>query len=438
MSLAAWIVSVHTAAAQVGSGDGSLEADGLRWVAGPEVSSVHEPFGVMFVPRYPDLVVGSSQRDADLEALIADLPQLRDARLEGARARVSQRLEAVQYWQGRFAALVADTSVEASRRRAASDLHQRLALEASTLELQLDMLGQTRPSAWAPAMFEPGHARRERRENREITVEAADQEMVRIGADLLITPDQVVETAVVIGGDMRVEGRVLGDVVAVFGNIVVAPSGRVDGDTVVVLGSLQADTRDHFRSFDVLGGEAQFSNDEQDRPETPREARSSGWGLGAWVARIVSTLTLAGLGALAAGMFPDAVDRVADALERRPGWSVFLGAIGVPGFLLGAGMLAITLIGAPVALVVLAVLGASLVLGLAASSQLLGEQVHRAAASLAPVTWSQARWFSLGALALLVANATSLPWFLFLPVIFAVIAGAGAAMGSRLGRARPG
>lgn len=62
-------------------------------------------------------------------------------------------------------------------------------------------------------------------------------DLVRMGEDVHIYPDQLIEGAVVaLGGDVTVEGHVLDDVVSIGGNIYVEPGAVVEGNTVAIGG----------------------------------------------------------------------------------------------------------------------------------------------------------------------------------------------------------
>lgn len=61
------------------------------------------------------------------------------------------------------------------------------------------------------------------------------REIVVLGKDVTLGPNEVCRDMVVIGGDVTIAGRVEGDLVVVFGSAKVL--GKVEGDLVVVLGS---------------------------------------------------------------------------------------------------------------------------------------------------------------------------------------------------------
>nr|BAL56783.1 hypothetical protein HGMM_F42G09C09 [uncultured prokaryote] len=148
-----------------------------------------------------------------------------------------------------------------------------------------------------------------------------------------------VPQVLVVAGDVRVEGRVAGNVVVVLGDVVFGSGGRVDGDLVVLGGSVQGAGEVRGRSW-VVGG------------QPPAGSTPLGWALvrlGLWL--LVSFLLLAGL--------PRAVRHGAEVLAAKPLASLAAGL----GFLLlwlsVAVFVGVTVSG-PFALVLWAVLAAFL------------------------------------------------------------------------------
>jgi hypothetical protein len=75
-------------------------------------------------------------------------------------------------------------------------------------------------------------------------------DIVRFGGSIHVNPDEVITGNVVaIGGSVRVEGQVQGDVVAIGGPITLEPQARVDGDVVSVGGEV------HRSSGSIVGGQ---------------------------------------------------------------------------------------------------------------------------------------------------------------------------------------
>ena len=150
-------------------------------------------------------------------------------------------------------------------------------------------------------------------------------------------------------------------------------------------------------------------------------------GLGRTLARrLVLLLTLAGAGALAVGLFPGQVDTVARAVEAHPVRSglVGLGASALALFV--AVVLALTLLGIPVALLALALLGLAWILGLLGLCQAVGDRL--------PMEGVGARrWTAfLGGLVILACFGV-LPVVVQLLVGTVGLVGAGAAVQTRLG-----
>ncbi|MFN3413315.1 MAG: hypothetical protein ACK42L_04555 [Thermoanaerobaculum sp.] len=69
----------------------------------------------------------------------------------------------------------------------------------------------------------------------------------------VVVRDEVPQVLVV-AGDVRVEGRVAGNVVVVLGDVVLAQTGQVDGDLVVLGGSLKSSGTIRGKSW-VVGGQ---------------------------------------------------------------------------------------------------------------------------------------------------------------------------------------
>lgn len=73
-------------------------------------------------------------------------------------------------------------------------------------------------------------------------VESSTSDVVRMGSDITIGPEEVVQGDVVaIGGNVDIEGHVMGDAVSIGGMLHLAPTARVNGDAVSVGGSVEKD-----------------------------------------------------------------------------------------------------------------------------------------------------------------------------------------------------
>lgn len=174
----------------------------------------------------------------------------------------------------------------------------------------------------------------------------------------VVVRDEVPQVLVV-AGDVRVEGRVTGNVVVVLGDVVLGEQGQVDGDLVVLGGSLQSSGVVRGRSW-VVGG------------QPPAGLSLLPWALvrlGLWL--LVSFLLVA--------LAPRVVRGGAEVLAERPVWS---GASGL-GFLLLWLSVAVLLgasVGGGLGLVLWALLAAGLLLvkalGLVALAWVMGQRLR--------------------------------------------------------------
>jgi hypothetical protein len=228
------------------------------------------------------------------------------------------------------------------------------------------------------------------------------------------------------GGDVRVQGRigrnlaiaasnatlaseVGGTVEANCAKLTLAPGALVRGDLVV-----------HAPNPPTISPEAKVLGRVDFQKTT--EAQQSGPNFGAWIGWVVfKFLVLLILGAIALALSHVWMDRVADMLLHRP-WPALLA-----GFLLlilvplACLVLAITLIGIPLALILFAMYCVALVLsGVFVSYEVGGWLLKRLGRTLKS-PYAQLAWG-----AILIAIATSLPWIGWLISLLTVMFGFGA------------
>jgi hypothetical protein len=180
-----------------------------------------------------------------------------------------------------------------------------------------------------------------------VGIETLGEDVVRMGNDVHVPEDQVVEGDVVaIMGDVRVDGYVEGDAVAVGGSLFLGPRGRIDGDGVSVGGTVEKD-----------GGVI--------RGETVSIGFGKGWCRGPgfvmggffssarrFVLLIMWLIILVLLGALLIAVVRRPVDIVSDRVRKE---AFFNGLIGLLAWALVIPiivLLAITVIGIPIAILV--------------------------------------------------------------------------------------
>ncbi len=241
-----------------------------------------------------------------------------------------------------------------------------------------------------------------------------DDDHVTVGSDNVIAVGEKVPGDVVaVTGDLTVDGEVAGDAVAVIGNntingtvrgdtVVVAgkltlgPKAVVDGDVVVVGGALDRDPEATVHGHPVVIGIGSTNHFEKMSSWwTHGLSRGRPLAIGAhlgwlWVLTAFSVACYALLGLI----FPEKLRSCGDRFVAEPGMSILAGLLALLGLPVVFVLLCITIIGLPVALLVLP-LGTLLVAmyGTAALYGLVGRKLDGDRYPLA-VSSSSARWSS--------------------------------------------
>lgn len=193
------------------------------------------------------------------------------------------------------------------------------------------------------------------------------KDIVKFGEDVIVGRNEVVEgDVVVIDGDATIYGYVEGGVVVVKGNIRLASTSRVDGDLVCVWGNTDVDPGASAGSTNVFNFNKTFGKIFGHRPHSISFLLL--------IAPLIRTLLLLGAVALIGAAFAERTRRVRRVLEKSYAKCLAVGLISV--FLLPFVfvVLIITILGIPIALLLLplAVLCAFL-LGVTAFGFLAGE-----------------------------------------------------------------
>lgn len=234
---------------------------------------------------------------------------------------------------------------------------------------------------------------------------------VALNGDVTVRSSEVVDGRVVVmRGDLRVRGRVTGDVTVASGSLVVEPGGEVGGRATVKGGSLT--------NHGTIAGDAEVTggrlvNDGriagEMRVESPSTGRArggthaeqavrvhGGWlgSFGEGVEGVFSTLSLAlvlaGLGAAAVFYGYDRLRATSEALRTDPlrstGAGLAAGVLVLPLFLVLVFALVVTVIGIPFLLVAVPLYfllaSAALGFGLVTSAHALGERTAEQRGSL--------------------------------------------------------
>lgn len=178
------------------------------------------------------------------------------------------------------------------------------------------------------------------------------------------------------GGEVRIDGKVAGYVQASGGQVVI--NGTVGGDAEVTAGQIELgpDAR--------IAGKLRYLSDSELRRDPAAQIgggierielrghaheRSAGRGVAGWL----WTLGQMVLAAVVVAALPALSARIAQTAQSRPGWSLLAGFVALVSIPVAALLLLVTLIGAPLSLLVLALYFAVLVAGYAATGIALGD-----------------------------------------------------------------
>ena len=253
-----------------------------------------------------------------------------------------------------------------------------------------------------------------------------DDPGVRYSGPLVVPLGEMLEKAVAFGGPVDVEGSVLGDAVSVGSDVVVRSTGIVEGNAVAVGGNVVVEPGGQVAGDRVAIGEpnatASFAYAFGD--ETPK-------GVVRGLFRQLSVLScLMGAGVLLMGLWPQNVERVARPLGDRPFWYAIAGAILTASFVVGSGLLAITLVGIPLAVLLSIILAVAWLLGVVALCKAIGERF--------PVLERNGAWATFLAGAVILGAVSLVPYLGPMLIVLVGFPAVGAALLTRLGNRRVG
>ena len=183
--------------------------------------------------------------------------------------------------------------------------------------------------------------------------------------------------AVSMGGPVRVHdgGRITGNAVSMGQNIEVASDGAIDGDAVTFGGVVTLADGGTIGGDKITVGNASAA---AMGAMGPAVVEHSGFSLPDVFQRLFQrlslTLAFAGAGVLTVGVWPRQVRRVAEAIPGNLLWYGLAGGILTAALTVASVLFAVTVIGAPVSLLIIALLGAAWVLGLVSLCHTLGER----------------------------------------------------------------
>jgi hypothetical protein len=171
-----------------------------------------------------------------------------------------------------------------------------------------------------------------------VSVDGHGDAVVRVFSDIEIPAGERVKGDVVaVFGSVDVEGQIEGDVVAVMGSVSLKPGSRVGGDAVSVGGVV-----DHADGVEV-GGETVSVGFVPVSWGIPAMSFTLSTILAGWLAAVF-------LGWLFAVLFPARLLRVATTASRRTAASLLIGLVSLPLVISAVGLLFVTVVGIPLAL----------------------------------------------------------------------------------------
>ncbi len=306
--------------------------------------------------------------------------------------------------------------VEARLERLEENMEQQQLLLERLVE-QLELSPTATPLAIAPSTGEASDG------PHTLGAVLESQAVSSFGGPVKVAMGEVVDEAVSFGAPVRVDGLVRGDAVSFGEDVIVGSTGHVTGDAVSFGGRVRIEP----------GGQVDGDRVALASEDTPTSA--TGLAVlaekgGAWmhhmVRRTVLLLCLAGIGVLLLGLFPDKVHNTARGLERHP---ILYGLTGLllsgTGFAV-AGLLAITLVGLPISLFVLLLLGLAWLLGFVALGQAVGDFLP-----VPPRLRGKVGAFLIGVV--LLGAISFVPYLGKALIIFSFFPCVGAAVGTRFG-----
>lgn len=193
---------------------------------------------------------------------------------------------------------------------------------------------------------------------------AAD-DVIRSGDIVIPADEKVLGDVISFRGEVSVYGEVFGDVVALAGPVTVYSGGVVHGDVVALIGAIDLRTGGMIGGDQVgLGGIGRIA---VPAPPSLRNIRP-GFTIFNLVIRVVLALLIGAL-------FPNALARVTGKLEAQAGQCAGAGVLAWLAILPLAVVVALTIVGIPLSLLLVLALWAAYNLGFAAISMLAGKRI---------------------------------------------------------------
>lgn len=331
------------------------------------------------------LALGVALASPEMDARRAEI-EARRAALEQEMARLEAEEEAIQ--EAREQEEEAQEALEEAKAEAQE------ALEEAQAEAQ-----EAADDAHEAALEAADEAHEAALEAAEEAIQAARDAAEEAGSEAIsaggvrVEPGTVLDAAVALGGPLDVYGTVEGDAVSLGGPIRIYPGGLVEGDAVSLGHDIQVDAGGSVQGDAVsmggqvivepggaVGGDRVGLGDRGIRADAlgsvgPNVAGGAlGW-LHDLFRHIAAMAAFAGAGVLLVGLWPRQVARVASRVVEQPLWVGVAGGILTMAMLVGASMLAVTILGLPLSLLMVVGLAVAWLFGLVAFCTAAGERM---------------------------------------------------------------
>jgi len=196
---------------------------------------------------------------------------------------------------------------------------------------------------------------------------SAQSARISFGDDVVVARGETVREVVTMGGDATVAGTVLGDVVTMGGDLQVLPGGSVRGDIVTFGGDVRFDSPPVPA---VRGGQRSRGRHHHDGLGFLPAAVLGGVGNLLWSAACYGGLFLLGL--LLMGIFRERFGAAQVTIVRQPLRAGALGLVGLIGAVIAIVILAVTIVGIPLAILAAALLPVVCYVGMAVAAAVIG------------------------------------------------------------------
>lgn len=207
------------------------------------------------------------------------------------------------------------------------------------------------------------------------TAAYAATDLVRLNGDVTVGAGQTYKSVVVMNGTIVIDGRVENDAFTANGDIIVHDGGSIEGDAVSLTGKVISEGNGAIAGDRVeVGSEITRSNGVS-IPEAPVTVSGRQSAVGGVIAWIVLTLGALGLGLFLVLISGSSLRVVGREISERLGRTILVGFLSLVGVPMVFVVLLISVIGTPVALLMIALVPLLSLYGLFALALVVGERL---------------------------------------------------------------